>query len=172
EGGEARVRRGAADEGIDAAAVAVFVLALDPLHVAVGPVPDARWLVRKDARAADFGAQQAAHRQVNVSHHLGLNAEARAASQKLVIRIALLKLGGHARGLAVRSRGDDLPLDGLHAPALTHELRCQPVEKLRVSGRLALGPKIFAGLNDRVAENFLPKAVYGDAGRQRVILIH
>src|SRR5204863_5047469 len=83
EGGQARVWRGAADEGIDAASVTILVLALDPLHVAVGPVPDAGGLIRKDARAADFGAQQAAHCQVNVSHHLGLNAEARAASQKL-----------------------------------------------------------------------------------------
>src|SRR5437016_11535788 len=39
-------------------------------------------------------------------------------------------------------------------------------------GRVALAPKIFAGLNDGAAEDFLPEAVDGDAGRQRVVLIH
>ena len=59
EGDEARVRRRAADERVEAAAVPVFACARDPLLVAVRVVPDALGLRREDARAADLRAEQA-----------------------------------------------------------------------------------------------------------------
>ena len=64
-----------ADEDVEPAAVPVLALARRPLLAAVGHVPDAVGLRRKDARAADLRPQQPARRQHAVADHLGFQPE-------------------------------------------------------------------------------------------------
>ena len=67
----------------------------------------------------------------------------------------------------VRAR-DDQAEHGLHVPARSDELGRQPVEQLRMAGRLALGAEVLDRLHQPGAEEHLPDAVHRHAGRQRI----
>ena len=75
-----------------------------------------------------------------------------------------------ARGLAVGGGGHDQPQHFLHAPAIAHEFRGQPIQQLRVGGRRALRSEIFAGLHNAAAEQLLPVAIHRDARGERVVV--
>ena len=73
------------------------------------------------------------------------------------------------RHLAVGGGGQHLPVESLHVPAALAEIDGQPVEQLRVRGRLALAAEIVGGLDDADAENLLPHAIDGHARGERMI---
>ena len=62
-------------------------------------------------------------------------------------------------------------MQGLDAPAFGHELRCQPVEQLRVAGLLAQGAEIAHAGHDAFAEMMRPNAVHHHAGQERMLAI-
>ena len=171
EGHEARIRRRAPPERIQAAAVAILAAAGGPLVGVVRHVPDAVRLDRVDARAEHLAAEQTARRQRRVANHLGFQAHARAAREQPVVRIALGKRRRDGRRLPVGRRHHDRLDQRLLAPALRHQLGREPVEQLGMRRRRALRSEVLAGLDQAASEQLLPQAVDDDARHERVVRI-
>src|SRR5579885_2366588 len=123
------VRRRAPQEGVHAAAVAVGPGASAPVAGDLRELVDPRRLRRVDAGSADLAVKQPAARQGHVADHLGVEAQPVLAGQEPVARVESAQVGPGPRGLAVRRRGGDEAVHGLHAPALADELRRQPVKQ-------------------------------------------
>ncbi len=166
-----RIRRRPAQERVEAAAVAILALALDPPILVVGHVPDAVGLGREDAGAVHLRAEQPARGELAVADHLGFEAEARSAREQPVVGIALGERRRHRGRLSIGRRGDDRPQQRLLAPAAIHQLDGEPVEELGVRGRLALRPEVLAGLDQAASEELLPQAVDVHPRHQRVVAI-
>ena len=156
EGRHARRGRGALDERVEAAPPErLAVVALVGLRVAAGVghrLPDVVGLVGAHALAAERRHEQAAHGERVVADHLGVEAEARAARVKAVLRVGGNFLRRGLRVLPVGRGGHEQLQELLHVPALLAERDGQPVEQLRVRRRFALRAEVGGGLHEAGAE--------------------
>ena len=75
----------------------------------------------------------------------------------------------HSRALPVGLRSQHQPVHCLHAPALRHEFRGQPVQQFRMGGRHSGAAEIRDACHDAAAEMAQPDLVHHDARRQRMI---
>ena len=130
--------------------------------------PDPFGLIGLHAGASDCGRKQAARRQRQVAHHLGVHAEARPARKEPVLGIDLELVFTDPGGLPVRRRRHHQADQLFDVPAGLAEFHGQPVEQLRVRRRLALRSEIFRRLHQAGSENLLPEAIDRDARGQRI----
>ena len=161
-------RRGALEERVDAAAIerVAFVL-LVFARVAADEsdrLPDVRRLIRVHAFAAHLRIEQAAHEQRIVADLLRIEAEARAARQQAILRVALPQRGRGLRGLPERRRGYEHAHERLHVPARFAEGDGEPVEQLGVARRFALRAEVARGFHESDAEDLLPESVHSHPG--------
>ena len=71
----------------------------------------------------------------DVAHEFGVEAETGLTGEQFVERVRQFEVGAGERRLAVGGRGDDEPVDRLHAPVLRDEFGGEPVEQLGVAGQ-------------------------------------
>src|SRR5207302_8420166 len=97
-------------DNVQTAAIQVFTALLPVSVVAVAVGPKSCGRIRKHARSADFGAQQAARGQGVVSDLLGSQTDPGSAGQQPVLRITFPQLPVELGRLTVSSRGDNQAL--------------------------------------------------------------
>ena len=132
--------------------------------------PDVFRLVGLGARSAHTGRERPAGGEGLVPDHLGVHAEARAAAEQAVITVLLdfdRRLDG---GLAIGRRGECLAVEGFDVPAGSTEFNREPVEQFGVRRQRAHDAEVFRGLDEPLAEEFLPHPVDGDTRGERVLL--
>ena len=161
-------RHRALPEGIEAAAVQVLAASLPIIFVRIQLAPETRRLIRIDRRASDLVDEQTGDGERLIANHVRREAHVRTAREESILRVALQHLWSDARRLTVRGAEHDGLLHRLHVPPRADELSGQPVEQLRMRGRLALRAEVLHGLDETGAEIHLPEPVGGDACRQRV----
>ena len=166
---EARIRRRAADEHVEPAAVPILPVARRSTSRCCTGCPRCR-------RAA--AGRRSARRSSRLSRPLAASAASR------TISASIRKRGPRAssRLYGSRSASDAGAADDWRYVAddtislcsafirqpFSHELRRQPVEQLRMRRRRSLRAEIFARFDEAAAEELLPGAVDRDARRQRV----
>ena len=166
---ERGIRRAAAQEGVDRAAVAVLALARPPRVARVDDLPHAVGLRRHHGRPADLARQEPAHRKRRVADLLGLEPHAWRARPEPVVRVALERLGRHDRNLAVGRAQHDLAQQRLRRESTRDEHARKVVKQRLVARARAHHAEILARLDDAAAEEQLPRAVRGHARKQRVV---
>ena len=167
---ESGVRCGPDEVRVHAAPEAARSLVRLPVPVHLRELPGASGLGRVHAGAAHLRRQQAGRRQGGVANDLRLEAEAVLTGQQPVARVHRGGIGAMGGSLAVGGRVQDQSVHVLQIPAAAHEFRGQPVQQLRMAGRVALRAEIVLGLYDSDAEVALPESVHGDPGRERVVV--
>src|SRR5262245_36178535 len=68
----------------------------------------------------------------------------------------------------IRLRGDNKPMNALHAPAAVHELGSEPIEQLRMRWRLAVLAEVSDAGDDRTAEMAQPDMVNRHSRGKRI----
>ena len=167
KGAQERIRRAAAAEDIDAAAILLRTFLDLPREgrVAGGFLEEMRRRGWHDGASADFRIEQAAHGELNVAHHFTLDSETRSASKQAVVGVAIEQLWRDLAGLLVGFTRHDKSQQLLRAPVVLHELDGQPVEQFWMTRRRALRAQVFGSLDQTGAKDSLPHAIHIRTGR-------
>ena len=116
-------------------------------------------------------AKQAAHRKRLIADHFRRETETRPPRQQSVVRVVRQCFRRDPRRLAVGRRHHHQLEQVFHIPAAFAEFHGQPIQQLRMRGRIALTTEIFTRANDTGAKNRLPKQIRDDPRHQRVLRV-
>ena len=158
--------------GIKTAPVAIFARAVLPIQRAPeGGAHPHFWLRRIHGRSVHFTAKQPAHRERLIADHFRRETKTRAPRQQSVVRVVRQCFRRDPRRLAISRRHHHQLEQVFHIPAAFAEFHGQPIQQLRMRGRIALTTEIFTRADDTGTKNRFPKQIRDDPRHQRVLRV-
>ena len=154
----------ATPKGVDAATTEFFAGVGGVFLFAKGNLgPQSWWLPWFDGGTADGVDEIATGCERLIADHPGREAESRPTGEESIVGIAFKLDRRPLGGLAINAAGDNSADEMFVVPLVFHEVGSEPVEEFGMNGDLALHAEVFRAFDKTDAEEFLPKAIYGNA---------